>query len=259
MKNAIFITVRSNSTRLPHKCFLKINEISVIVHLINRVKRAKLADVIVLCTTTNKEDDVLCDIAAKQTISFFRGSEQDKLERWRGAVEKFNVDFFVTADGDDILCDPDLIDLCFSQYQRTGFDFIEGKDVPCGAFTYGIKAAALKRVCEIKDTDETEMMWVYFTQTGKFRCALLENIPPVFIRPEIRMTLDYDDDFQFFKNIFGHFFAQKRFAFSLRDVLVYLDTHPEVVKINQHRQQEFLDNQKKKIKLVLRSENYDAS
>ena len=258
MKNAIFITVRTSSTRLPKKCLLEIGGKPTIIHLINRIKRARLADGIVLCTTTNPEDDVLCDIAGKEGISFFRGSEQDKLERWRGAAEKYAVEFFVTADGDDILCEPELIDLCFAQYRHTPVDFIEGKELVCGAFTYGIKTAALKKVCEIKDTEDTEMMWVYFTKTGMFRCAELEGVSPVFRRPEIRMTLDYEEDFQFFKNIIEHFALQKRSDFNLRDVLAYLDAHSEVVKINQHRQQEFLDNQKKKTKLVLRTEDQDA-
>jgi spore coat polysaccharide biosynthesis protein SpsF len=127
MKNAIFITVRTNSLRLPKKCLLEIAGKPTIAHLIDRVKRSKFADGIVLCTTTNQEDNILCDIAAKEGILFFRGSEQDKLERWRGAADKFDVEFFVTADGDDLFCEPELIDLAFRQYMKTGVDFIESR------------------------------------------------------------------------------------------------------------------------------------
>ncbi len=254
INNAIFITVRTSSTRLPKKCLLEISGKPTIVHLIHRVKEARLADGIVLCTTTNPEDDILCQIATREGISFFRGSEKDKLERWRGAAAKYHVAFFVTADGDDLFCEPELIDLAFKQYAKTGVDFIESANLACGAFTYGIKVAALNKVCEIKNTDDTEMMWVYFTQTGRFQCAPLRDVPAVFVRPEIRMTLDYEDDFQFFKNIIEHFLRLNKTAFSLRDILAYLDAHPEVARINQHRQQEFLDNQKKKTKLVLRAE-----
>src|ERR1700733_4929741 len=242
MKKAIFITVRTNSTRLPKKCLLEIAGKPTIFHLIERIKRSRFADGIVLCTTANQQDDILCAIAAKEGISFFRGSENDKLERWKGAAEKYGVEFFVTADGDDLFCEPELIDLAFKQYELTGADFIEGLNIPCGAFTYAIKASALRKVCQIKDTDDTEMMWVYFTQTNLFKCAELADIPSVFSRPEIRMTLDYEEDFQFFKNIIEHFFLQGKTAFSLRDILTYIDAHPQVAKINWLRQQEFLDN-----------------
>ena len=58
MKSAIFITVRSNSKRLPNKALIKIQSIPTIVHLIRRVKNVNV-DHIILCTTLLKEDDIL--------------------------------------------------------------------------------------------------------------------------------------------------------------------------------------------------------
>jgi spore coat polysaccharide biosynthesis protein SpsF len=179
----------------------------------------------------------------------FRGSAEDKLERWRGAAEKYGIDFFVTADGDDLLCDPELVDLAFDQMERTGADFIEAPDVPCGAFTYGIKVAALNKVCKIKDSTDTEMMVPYFTETGIFDVQKLENVPEELQRPEIRMTLDYEDDLKFFETIFDHFGNQ---IFTIRDVIGFLDANPEVIKINQYLQEKYLANQKTLTKLVLK-------
>lgn len=249
--NAIFITVRTGSTRLPKKALLTINGIAVIEHLIRRLKRTRLAEGIVLCTTELPEDDVLCDIAVKNNIYYFRGSLTDKLMRWKGACDAHMVDFFVTADGDDIFCEPELIDLAFEQYVKTKADFIEGKNIPCGAFTYGIKTTALNKVCEIKDSEDTEMMWVYFTQTGLFRTETLENIPVVFKRPEIRMTLDYPDDFTFFKTVIEALEEEKK-GLTLREILAYCDRNPQVIKINQHLQEQFLENQRKKTNLKIK-------
>jgi len=240
---------------LPNKCLLKIKGLTVIQHLIRRVKKSKLADVIVLCTTKLKEDDVLYKIAKKEEIKCFRGSVADKLERWMGAAEKFDVEFFVTADGDDIFCEPTLIDLAFKQYMKRNPDFIygdgvRGVDVPCGAFTYAIKTKALKKVCEIKGTKDTEMMWVYFKNTGLFDCQKLTGVQAYYKRPEIRMTLDYIEDFEFFKNVIENLSKEKK-DFYLKDIINYLDRHPEVIKINQGLQNKFRDNQKKEIKLVL--------
>lgn len=251
MKKAIFITVRTGSTRLPKKALMEIMGKPTIGHLIDRVKRSEKADIIVLCTTKLDEDDILCQIAEKNGIYFYRGSIADKLERWRGAAEKFGIEFFVTADGDDLFCEPELIDLAFAQYERSEADFIEGKNLICGAFTYGIKTQALQKVCEIKDTDDTEMMHQYFTSTGLFKIEELNNVPHIFRRPEIRMTLDYEGDFKFFRKIIEHF-SEKKEYFSLRDIVNFLDANPEVVKINQHLQKQFLDNQRFKTKLIIK-------
>lgn len=252
MSKAIFITVRTASTRLPQKCLLPIGDEKAIEFLIRRLKRSKEADKIVLCTTTYPQDDVLCRIAEQEGILHFRGPEKDKLERWNGAARKFGVEFFVTADGDDLFCEPELIDLCFRQYARTGADFIEQDNLVCGSFTYGIKAAALSKVCEIKDTEDTEMMWVYFKNTGLFKVELLQDTPKPFQRPEVRMTLDYEDDLKFFRTVAEHFLAKGNKGFTLRDIMAYLDQHPEVIKINQYLQEKFLANQAAKTTLVLK-------
>lgn len=258
MNKAIFITARAGSTRLPRKCLLKINGKYTIEYLIERVKKSKLKDLIVLCTTKLKEDDILCDIALKHGIEYFRGSVKDKLMRWYNAVKKFNVDFFVTADGDDLFCEPELIDLAFKQWMESKGDFIEAEGLPCGAFTYGIKAATLKKVCEIKNTTDTEMMWPYFKDTGLFKIEKLRNVPAFYRRPEIRMTLDYPEDFKFFETVITDLSRQKKY-FSLKDIISYLDEHPEVIKINQSMQKIFLANQREKTKLVLKRRNYGQS
>ena len=251
-RNAIFVTARTSSTRLPRKCLLDLCGERVIEFLIRRLKRAKLAELIVLCTTTNPEDDILCEIAAAEGVEHFRGSERDKLERWRGATEHFGIDFFVTADGDDPFCEPELIDLAIAQYRTTSAEFIYAEGLAVGAFSYGIKSSALRTVCQMKDTDDTEMMWVYFTDTQRFRTEALRDVPDIFKRPELRMTLDYPEDFRFFESVVSHFRQRGPDDFTLRDVISYLDQKPELIRINQHLQEQFVANQKAKTKLQLK-------
>ena len=68
----IFITVRTGSTRLPNKSILKINGKHTIEYLIERVKKSRLADEIILCTTSKPEDDILCRIAVKNNIKYLQ-------------------------------------------------------------------------------------------------------------------------------------------------------------------------------------------
>jgi spore coat polysaccharide biosynthesis protein SpsF len=251
MNKAVFITVRTGSTRLPGKTLLEIDGLKTIEYVIKITKQCKKADLVVLCTTTSPNDDVLVELAKKYNISYFRGSEEDKLERWLGATKEFDVDYFVTADGDDLLCDAGLMDLEFDQYEKNGADFIDcGEDILCGAVTYGIKTSALTKVCEIKNSEETEMMWTYFKDTGLFKVEVLE-CDKFFRRPDIRLTLDYSEDLEMFENIFAHFKGKE---ISLREVINYLDANPEVIKINQFRLKDWADVQKQKTKLVLKGD-----
>ena len=247
--NAIFITVRSGSTRLPNKATLGIGDKATIEYVIQNAKRSKYADKVVLCTTTLNEDNVLCKIAEENGIDYYRGSIEDKLDRWRGAALEYNVDFFVTADGDDLFCASELMDLAFEQRNKNNSEFIQGENLVSGSFTYGIATDALLKVCEMKDSEDTEMMWVYFTDTGMFNVEALDNVPGCYKRSDIRMTLDYQDDFTFFKTVIGHFDGHE---FNMRDVLSYLDENPEVIDINFHLEEQWKQNQIQKTNLVLK-------
>lgn len=235
---AIFVTVRTGSKRLPHKAMRRILRRPCIELLIERMKRVQSADMIVLCTTELQEDNRLCRIAQQSGIKYFRGSEDDKLVRWRDAAKHFDIDFFVTADGDDLLCDPALVETAFIQYNRTKPDLIESKTTPCGAFTYGIKTEALNKICENKKSQKTEMIRDYF---NGFKVEQLTPIFPSLKRPEIRMTLDYPDDLEFFRIIFNNLDE----PFLLEEVIMFLDKNPWIMKINGHLQKDYLMNQER--------------
>jgi spore coat polysaccharide biosynthesis protein SpsF len=252
MKNAIFITVRTDSSRLPNKALLKILEKPIIELVILRAKQVKNSDNIILCTTIRQIDDELVQIAKKCGIEYFRGSVEDKLERWLGASKRFNVDYFITVDGDDLFCDPELIEISIQQMESGKCDFIKApRGLICGAFTYCIKTSALEKVCNMKDTNDTEMMWVYFENTGIFNVCNLNVRDKIFFSEEIRLTLDYEEDFQFFATVFETL-ACKNNDLPLRRIAKFLNDHPEIVAINSFRQKDYLENQRRKTKLIIK-------
>ena len=204
-----------------------------------------------MCTTTRTDDDILANIASRNGIKYFRGSIEDKLKRWLNAAEKFNVEYIITADGDDLFCEPKLIDMAFNQFDISNADFIQAPGIICGAFTYGIKVSALKKVCEIKTSNQTEMMWVYFTDTGLFSVKELEGVPQHYYNNDIRMTLDYKEDLDFFKEVLRLLGKSTKYV-TLDEILQIIEQNPYVKDINYFRQKEFLGNQQAKIDLSIK-------
>ena len=252
MKFFAFITARSDSTRLPHKMLLPIRGRKVIEHVIDRAKMIRGLEGIVLCTTDRKEDDELAAIAKQEGIQCFRGSLEDKLERWNGAAKEFGADYILTIDADDLFFAPELCELAIEQAKRQKPDFIQGaKTLACGAFTYCFSAAALNKVCEMKDSTDTEMMWVYFTDTGLFRVAELNVDDPVYHLSGVRMTLDYPEDLAFFERMFDELSIERNTR-PTADILGLLRAKPKLNEINYFRQKDFLDNQAKKTTLKLK-------
>lgn len=252
MKKGIFITVRSDSSRLPNKAHKEICGSTVLEMIIKRAKLAKKPDIVIVCTTEREVDNNIVEIAKKQGVQYFKGSLNDKLARWLGAARNFKLDCFATFDGDDLLCAPELIDLGLVQLEKDGVDFLEApQNLAVGAFTYCIKVSALKKVCEIKNSEDTEMMWTYFKDTGLFKTGILNVEDEIYLNPNVRLTLDYPEDFDFFKAIFKHFNNVNN-TVELKDVMKYLTEYPEVIKINEFRAKEWRQNQSDKMKLILK-------
>lgn len=254
MKKGIFITIRKDSSRLPNKAVRQILGHPVMELIIKRAKLAKNFDAVIVCTTRRSVDDEVEEIAKRNGALVYRGPLKDKLVRWNGAAKAFGIDYIVTFDGDDLFCEPKLLDMGAKQIETRGLDFIEApKGLICGAFTYAFTAKALDKVCQIKDSEDTEMMWTYFKDTGIFKTGTLENVPEIYFSDEIRSTLDYPEDFEFYTKVFDHFQCENNDV-DLADIVKYLRAHPEIAKINIGRQQEFLLNQQLKTHLVLKKE-----
>ena len=192
---AIFVSVRTGSTRLPNKSILKINNKYTIEYVINSVKKSKYADKIILCTTELEEDNILCDIAKDNNIDFYRGDELNKSKRWYGACKEFDIDLFVTADGDDLFYDTGLADLCFEQIED---DYIDGQGLYNDV--YGMTTKALKLCLDESNKNIEPHDMIEFFKSTSLKGKKLSNVPEIYKKKNIRMTLDYEEDFKFFSS-----------------------------------------------------------
>ncbi len=250
MKSAIFIGVRMKSTRLPQKALLDIKGKPVITHLIDRLKLAREPQLIVLCTSVNPEDTPLVDIALKNNIEYFRGSEDDKLDRYLNAAYKYGVDFIIITEGDNVFFDPDIIDGIIRRYKQSGADYISCKGLPLGTTPHGVKVKALKKVMEMKSESDTEVWGPYFTDTGVFEVEYLE-IEPELKHPEIRLTMDYPRDYELFKAIYDRLYSQEH-IFSLHDIVSLLTSNPEIMNINSKEREAYQEHLKKSATMKLK-------
>ena len=98
MKFYGLITVRTGSSRLKKKCLLKFGNSNVIQHIIKRSIKGNIIPIV--CTTRNKNDDIIVKIAKKLNVKYFRDHLKIKLKDGT-TVLKFNVKYFHTIDADD--------------------------------------------------------------------------------------------------------------------------------------------------------------
>ena len=191
MKIYGFITVRIASSRLAKKCLLKFGEGNVLEHIIRRARFFGFEPLV--CSTSLEEDDIIEEIANRGGCLIYRGSAKDKLQRWLGACERFNIESFHTIDADDPFFDGELGQKSYQLLQK-GYDIVyPSSSIYVGGVGFSLTSAIVKKACSIKQSDDTEMMWYYVENVPDVRKTELP-VPDARIQA-IRLTLDYAEDY----------------------------------------------------------------
>ena len=191
MQSDIFIPARLGSKRLPSKPLKEINGKPIIKYLIERLKQCKSIQNIVVCTTELEEDDIFVKYLKNENILTFRGSESDILKRFLDAAKTFNTEIIVDVEADKIYTDPKYVDLIIDELQDPKVDFVTGNNSldkfdPVFGFhgfvPAGFKVTALKKICELKKTDNTETGYKeFFTSNKIFKTKFLLPEPDIII------------------------------------------------------------------------------
>lgn len=242
MNCGIFIPVRTGSTRLPKKALRSIENKCILEYLIERVKyiNENLANIFI-CTTNQKEDYILDEIAQRNGIKIYHGDTKNIIKRQYDCAVDNNIEIIVNVDGDDIFCNPEYIKKILQIFDKnSNYDVIKTEDLPFGTNSMAYKRTVLEKVLNNFDNKIIETGW------GQLICNnSMFNIEIVKANAEekleARLTLDYEDDFEMFKNIIENLFFNKDYIYQ-QEIISYLKNNPEVRKINYHLNETYWKN-----------------
>jgi len=229
------VECRMRARRLPGKVLMSACGKPMLELQVERLKRVRQLDCIILATTKEESDNPIVELAEKIGIRYFCGSESDVLSRVLAAARSVEADFIVEVTGDCPLLDPEitsqLIDLYLyneCDFASTGdpFSYPIGMDV--GVFSTELLALADR---EGKTNDDREhVSWYFRHQPDRFRKLHL-HAPPSLQRPDISLTLDEKEDYKLIRTIFEHLYPVNP-VFSCYDIIKFLDENPELLDIN---------------------------
>lgn len=227
------VQARIGSTRLPGKVLWRIGGRTVIDLLLHRLSHADLVDQIVVAVPEG--DALLIDHVCGLGYSVFRGSEEDVLGRYHGALNHFGGDTIVRITGDCPLVDPDLIDEAIEVFFREDADYLSNfivRTYPKGLGVEVFRAATLERAYrETDDPYDREHVTPYMYNSGLFETYGIENDKD---HSDKRWTLDYMEDFIVIRSAFQHF--APNIDFTWKDVLALQEQQPELFRPNKERE-----------------------
>lgn len=227
MKVIAVVQARSSSSRLPGKVLKEILGRPMILRQLDRVRRARRIDELVIATSTDASDDGLVALLKREGYAVRRGSLDDVLARFTKAVEGSDATHVVRLTGDCPLADPALIDQVIRLAERTGADYASNTQrltYPDGLDVEVMKVAVLQRAgAEAQARSEREHVTPYiYKHPELFR---LENLAHDEDLSAERWTVDELADFEFVTRVYQALLPSNP-AFGWRDVLHLVRTQP---------------------------------
>ncbi len=232
------IVARCTSTRLPNKATRKIAGKETIALVINRMKRCKKVDCVILATSTDPSDDILVEIAQREGVYSFRGSLENVALRYLEASKYFAIDHFVRVTGDALLCDEVMVDKAIESHLYHSCDVTFMKNMPFGTHKEIASINALQTIVEKAEQPNNTEYLEYFLENDRYFSVNYVEADYEF-DPQLRLTLDYEEDLQLFDKIYTHFFEIGNPKFSLKEALCWLGKNPDIASINKNMMQKF--------------------
>lgn len=232
MKKTAVIQARLSSTRLPGKVLLDLAGVPLLTRAYERVLKARTIEQVVLALPETASNDTLAEFCSKAGMPFFRGSENDVLDRFYSTAKRFGADPIVRITADCPLIDADVIDKVLSDFMSGGADYVSNTLKPTfpdgldtEVFSFRSLEQAHKEACLSSEREHvTPYIWKH---PELFRTRNVANDRDL---SKLRWTVDEPRDFEFVVAIYREFGNR---YFGMREVLRLMDRRPELAVINE--------------------------
>ncbi|MBZ5557417.1 MAG: glycosyltransferase family protein [Acidobacteriia bacterium] len=224
------------STRLPGKALMPAAGKPLLEHLIERLRRARSLNHVIVATTTMPEDDQIEAVCRRLGAGCFRGSVDDVLGRVAAALDAFRVDVHVEVHGDGPLADWRLVDHAVEEYCAGGVDLVTNAvriTYPPGLelWIYASSLCArLAREAAAPKYRESPILYV-MERPGEFRIRNIEA-PPELHAPDTYLEVDEAADFAVMKTVIERLYPSNP-AFLPEDALALLQREPQLAESNR--------------------------
>jgi spore coat polysaccharide biosynthesis protein SpsF len=250
LKVVAIIQARMGSTRLPGKVLKDLDGETVLARLVNRLRRARLIDEVLVATTDRAADDVILEECRSLSVLVSRGDENDVLDRYFRAAQLAKAEVVVRVTSDCPLIDPEITDKTILAFLEAGPDYASNvlvRTYPRGLDTEVMSVAALGRAWQgARERYEREHVTPYiYEHPAEFK---LLSVTGDADYSSHRWTVDTSEDLEFVRAVYlrlkntrlKNTQLKDNPIFLWRDVLDLLDREPELMELNRSVMQKAL-------------------
>lgn len=226
----IIIQARVDSNRFPEKVLKKILGKPMIWYVIERCKRFRGCDSVVLATSSRSIDDNLVSVANGCKVAIYRGNANDVLDRYYRCAKEFKFDVIVRITADCPLIDADIGSMVIETFLTSGLDYVRtGCSFPDGLSVEVFSFNALERAWKnAKLPSEREHVTPYMIKNPEV--IVSRTIEHSSDLSEYRFTVDYEEDLLFVTKVYGALYHKNK-SFGLDEILRLLKADEEISRL----------------------------
>ena len=226
-----------SSTRLPGKVMAEVAGAPMILRQIERLRRSRRLEGIVVATSDHPSDDRLAELLEMHSVALYRGSLDDVLARYAGALETFPAPIVARLTGDCPLADPGVLDAVIDLLLDEDLDYASNtpahRTYPKGLDVEVMRSACLLRAArDAAEPYEREHVTPYlYRNPALFRQAFLSQPAE---EGEVRWTVDRPDDLAFVQAVYDGMYAATP-TFTSDDIRAFVRGRPDLAALGGDR------------------------
>lgn len=205
----LVIQARMGSSRLPGKVLMNLCGKPVLLHIIERLKDLKKEYKKIIITSTAQKDGEIENFCKENNILFFRGSENDVLDRYYQAAKLFKLQHIVRLTGDNPLVDANNLQFLIEEHLKNNADYSSNisevnSGLPEGVGSEIFSFSALEKSwIEGKRENHREHVNEYILENqDKFKVLFVKmRDDRLSACKDLRLTIDTREDFAFVESI----------------------------------------------------------
>lgn len=206
MKTGIIVQARTRSTRLPNKVLLPFNQEQCILDII--IQKLKVLNrPLVVATSNHPNDNEIINVACRNNINVFTGSEENVIERFIHCAQENNFSNIIRVCADNPFIDISFIQEIVDETFDYSAHFFEDKasiQTHWGVFAEFVSLSALKKTVSLtKEKIYLEHVTNYIYQNPDLFKINKIN-PPDLCKGnnDIRLTVDTSEDFKLAQTLY---------------------------------------------------------
>lgn len=230
------------SSRLPGKVLMDLGGEPALARLLRALKKVPGNYPCIVATSDKISDDTIEEFCRIRDIKFFRGSEENVMERVLFAAKKFELDIIVSITADCPLIDPEIVDLSIRSFLANSVDYVSNvivRTYPDGMDVQVYKTESLEKSFSLaQKKSHFEHVTLHIRENPNLFSTINILAPLSCHWPDLAITLDEIDDLIMMNEILRLLGDKEA---SCQNIINLLKKFPSVFEINSSVKRTILD------------------